>query len=262
MFFAMMATEVKRFASEVHFTLPESLWATKAHFFEGFGFSTVDLAPKQYRRGDAELRCSAPFANVWNATRQKLTKLGRLFRSGGYQLDVPLLLSIQPRYANAIFSGAKRVEIRRRFSHRWQGARAAVLATSPQHALLGELTIASVREAAPADIWQNFAEGIGCERAAFDAYCAGADAVFAMELSDVTPYLSPVPTSQLSHLLDVELHTPQSYGDLEHSRDWREAVSLAALLHANVSVKPRTTAAMAVSQTVLPLETGRLFDRE
>ena len=97
MFFAMMATEVKRFASEVHFTLPESLWEAKSAFFKDFGFSSVALAPAQYRRGESELRCSAPFARVWAATRRKLPKLGRLFRSAGYSMDIPFLLPIQPR---------------------------------------------------------------------------------------------------------------------------------------------------------------------
>jgi predicted transcriptional regulator len=261
MFFSMMATEVKRFATEVHFTLPESLWEAKSQFFKGFGFSSVDVARTQYRRGESELRCSAPYATVWEATRRKLPKLGRLFRSSHYQLDVPLLLSIRPRHANAIFSGAKRIEIRRRFSQRWSGARAVVLATRPVGALLGEVTIESVRQAAPALIWQHFSESIGCTQAEFDAYCAGAREVFALELSDVSPYLSPVPVRQLTHLLDVELHTPQSYADLDRSPSWREAVSLSAMLHANVTVRPRAQSQGTLPSVVMPQESLPLFSR-
>jgi predicted transcriptional regulator len=261
MFFSMMATEVKRFAAEVHFTLPESLWSSKAHFFKDFGFSSVDFAAKQYRSGETELRCSAPFSKVWKATRAKLPKLARMFRSGGYQLDLPLLLSIQPKFASAIFSGSKRFEIRRRFSHRWKGARAAVLATRPMHALLGEVTIAAVQQAAPSVIWDHLGDYLGCSEADFRGYCAGATEVFAIEMSDVTPYLSPVPIAQLRHLLDINLSSPQSYGDLDHSSDWREAVSFAAMLHASVTLRPDRQRKPQATAITLPQETLGLFSR-
>ncbi|MEA2235688.1 MAG: hypothetical protein QOC81_412 [Thermoanaerobaculia bacterium] len=261
MFFSMMATEVKRFASEVHFTLPESLWSTKSHFFKDFGFSSVNLAPKQYRSGERELRCTAPFNSVWRATRAKLPKLARMFRSGGYQLDLPLLLSIQPKFAMAIFTGSKRFEIRRRFSDRWKGARAAVLATRPMQALLGEVTIEGVQRAAPSVIWDHLGTHLGCVEADFRKYCEGASEVFAIELSNVTPYLSPVPVSQLSHLLDINLFSPQSYGDLKQSADWREAISLAAMLHASVTVRPRKLVKPLTSAITLPNETMGLFAR-
>src|SRR5205814_3942055 len=131
-----------------------------------------------------------PFETVWRAAREKLPKLGRLFRSAGYQMGIPLLLSIRPEFAAAIFSGRKRIEIRRRFSHRWKGSRAAVLATRPQGALMGEVTISSVRQAAPHVIWEHFSHHIGCSREQFDTHCAGASEIFAMELDEVTPYLS------------------------------------------------------------------------
>jgi hypothetical protein len=80
-------------------------------------------------------------------------------------------------------------------------------------------------------------------------------------MSNVTPYLSPVPIAQLSHLLDINLSTPQSYGDLNHSSNWREAVSLAALLHASVTVRPSEQRNAPAAVITLPQETLALFSR-
>lgn len=259
MFFALMALEVKRFASEVHFTLPESLWDKKSTFFSSFGFNSVQLARKQYRRGEDELLCSASFESVWTATWSKLPRLARHFRSSGYQLNIPLMLSVRPAYAEAIFRGLKRFEIRRRFSNRWIGRRAAILATRPFGALLGEVTINSVRRVRPDIIWEQFGSVLGCSESELKEYCAGLDEAFVIGLSDITPYMSPVPVRQLEHLLSVDLQTPQSYSDLTQSSPWRDAVSLAALLHGNSSFAPRDVRQVSFDDVVLPHHTFPLF---
>lgn len=260
MFFALMAAEVQRFASEVHFTLPERLWAEKQAFFKSFGFSSAALSRTQYRRGEVELRCSAPFDRLWLATRRKLPKLARAFRSGGYHLEMPLLMSLKPRFAEAIFNGTKRYEIRRRFSRRWLGARAAILATRPMGALFGEVTIGKIRHSPPSTIWDSFGDSLGCSELEFKEYCNNAAEVFAIELTEVTPYLCPVPVRQLAHLLDRDLQTPQSYSDLSESPSWREAVSLAAILHGNLTLPPKLVCQQRLKNVWLPNETGSLFE--
>ncbi len=262
MFFAMMSSEVKKFASEVHFTLPESLWAEKRGFFQSFGFSSAAVSRTQYRLGEVELRCSASFENVWSATRRKLPKLARTFRSGGYHLEMPLLMSLKPCFAEAIFNGMKRYEIRKKFSRRWLGARAAILATRPTSALFGEVTIGTIRHAPPSTIWSSFGDSLGCSESEFVDYCVDAKEVFAIELTEVTPYLFPVPLRQLAYLLDRELQPPQSYSDLSESPSWREAVSLAAILHGNLTVPPKLVAHHRLQDVWLPNETKTLFDYE
>ena len=41
LFFCIMAFEVRNWAKEIHFTLPESLWYEKKEFFKSFGFNHV-----------------------------------------------------------------------------------------------------------------------------------------------------------------------------------------------------------------------------
>ena len=64
MFFTQMTLEARHHASEIHFTLPESLWIRKREFFESFGFASIAKALRQYRHGEEELSCSAPLLNV------------------------------------------------------------------------------------------------------------------------------------------------------------------------------------------------------
>src|SRR6185503_7723649 len=98
-FFCLMAGETRRHhAKEVHFTLPESLWAEKFAFFGSFGFMTADRARTQYRLFEDELRCSAVFDDVWRAVLEKLPKLGCRFSIHGRAMQSALVMSIAPKF--------------------------------------------------------------------------------------------------------------------------------------------------------------------
>ena len=178
-FFAQMALEARRYAKEVHFTLPESLWARKEAFFTNFGFGTARKAKRQYRRGDTELICSAPLREVWSATLKRLPRLMKKFTVAGYSLDSGMLLSIRPQYADRLFQGTKLVEIRRKFTKKWLGQRASLYASRPVSALVGEATMSAISSASPADIWAQYGSAIGCEKSEFDLYTQGCDQVHA-----------------------------------------------------------------------------------
>ena len=104
MFFTQMTLEVRGRAKEIHFTLPESLWYEKSHFFQSFGFTTAVRASRQYRNGEAELSCAAPLALVWSKVLQKLPRLLDQFSPGGYSLANKLVMSMHPDYADLVFS--------------------------------------------------------------------------------------------------------------------------------------------------------------
>lgn len=233
MFFTQMTLEARHHAKDIHFTLPESLWSNKRHFFESFGFLRVSKASRQYRHGDEELACSAPLAKVWSAVLEKLPRLLTKFSIGEYSLNHNLLMSVKPKYAESLLAGSKLVEIRRRFSSKWVGGRTVLYASRPLCALVGEATIKSVVSGTPLDVWSMFESQIGCSWEEFSAYVSSAVNVSAIDLADVMPYREPVPLSQLSHLLNEDLRPPQSYCDLKLEKDsaWGRAVSVASLLH-------------------------------
>jgi predicted transcriptional regulator len=247
MFFSQMTFEARHLAKEIHFTLPESLWYEKTQFFESFGFACAAKSLRQYRHGDTELSCSAPLPVVWSAVLKKLPSLMPKFSVGGYSLNNEILVSIKPKYAYQILSGAKLIEIRKRFSERWTGSRAVLYASSPEKALIGEATVRSVTSGRPSDIWARFGTAIGCSPDEFEEYVGSATKVSAIELDAAVPYKQPIGLAQLSHLVQEDLRPPQSFCDLrldDEDSPWAKAVSVASLLHGGFSQATKITDAL------------------
>jgi len=230
-FFSLMALEIRDLAKDIHFTLPESLWETKGPFFQSFGFRSAELAEAQYRLFDRELACSAAFPTVWNSVLQKIPKLSDLYSMGGFAPDNQLLMSVKPEYAERIMQQTKTVELRRKFSTRWIGHRINIYASAPVMSLIGEARIAGVIANKPEIIWERFHDQVGCSRIEFNAYAAGTDELYAIELDEVRPYRDRLPITHMSHLIKEHLTPPQSYMTLEKNKPWAKAVSLAAYLH-------------------------------
>lgn len=115
LFFTIMTLELRNKATEIHFTLPESLWQEKRTFFKSFAFSNAVIANRQYRKGEEEFACSAPISDVLSASIGKLSKLVSSFSVGGFSLDNQLLMSIRAKYVKMILAGTKSIEIREDF---------------------------------------------------------------------------------------------------------------------------------------------------
>lgn len=239
MFFTQMTLEARGRAKEIHFTLPEGLWSEKAEFFQSFGFMEAVKAPLQYRRGEAELSCRAPLSLVWSRVLQKLPRLLDKFSPGGFSLSNKLVMSMRPEYADRVFSRHKQVEFRRKFSTKWRGCKAVVYGTKPLGALMGEVTMRNITCGTAEAIWETFGTMGGCSREEFSAYVAGSDSVYAIELSDVTPYIAPISLAQVSHLISEDLRPPQSFRDVRIDSDgaWVRAVSVAGLLHSKFGIR-------------------------
>jgi len=244
MIFTQMAFHARHVkgVEDIHFTLPESLWSEKAEFFRSFGFEAAVKAARQYRAGEDELFCSAETSTVWNHAVKRLYLLDR-FAPGGYTISDKLLLSVSHKYAERIFEGKKRIEIRKKFSKRWRGRQAVIYSTQPVSALMGEVTIAGVDPGSPSEIWERFGENVGCSLEEFQEYVGTASEIYAIELINISPYISPVGISQISHLINQDLRPPQSFLQVKvNSNDpWSKAISVASLMHSMYpSSKPAT----------------------
>jgi predicted transcriptional regulator len=234
MFFALMALEVRRCAKEIHFTLPESLWYKKLEFFSSFGFRDAVPSARQYRLFEEELRCSAPFSMVWQSVIDRLPEVTHRFNVNEYSMAPRLLLSLRPEFAEAVLQGKKTVEIRRRFSPKWEGERIALYSSRPASALVGEATVNEVIFGSPAEVWETYGPQISCTEPEFSTYTQDCQEVWAIGLTDVVRYRDKILLSQVQALVNEDLIPPQSYCDLDGSRPWSKAVSLAALLHGNL----------------------------
>lgn len=230
--FIQMTVEAARFANEIHFTLPTSLWELKHGFFESFGFSTIKKTFDDYRKNDDEMFCSASLRSVFFSSLKKIPKLLRNYCWGRGSSSNDLLMSIKPRFAEKIVEGNKTVEIRKKFSQKWVGHNAILYASNPYRSLIASATINAVTKSYPTDIWSRFQSQMGCSRADFENYAGTAPEVAAIELKNITPYAERISVNELSNILDDKLMAPQSYCEMSFTknRSWLNASYLTTLL--------------------------------
>lgn len=122
------------------------------------------------------------------------------------QTGTVALLPIQPRYANAILRGDKRVEFRRRRFGR-DVEYVVVYASSPVCGIVGSFRISDIAEGCPRDIWETYKDVGAIAREDYFRYYAGTERAFAIEIERVCVLGKPLPLGQLSSTLKP----PQSY---------------------------------------------------
>lgn len=112
-----------------------------------------------------------------------------------------VLMSIRPEYAEAILSGAKVYELRRRRPSFAAGSRVVVYSSSPDQRLLGTFEAGAVHEAEPQTLWAAI-DGRACISAeAYEEYFAGCRVAYAIEVR-APRRLAPKP---------LRFRPPQSY---------------------------------------------------
>jgi predicted transcriptional regulator len=93
-----------------------------------------------------------------------------------------VLMSIRPQYAEAILSGSKLYELRRRRPSFGAGSRVIVYSSSPDQQLLGTFEAGAILEANPETLWKLVRGQAGVDRPAFAAYFVGCDLAYAIEV--------------------------------------------------------------------------------
>ena len=227
---SLLALSTAERAKSMYFTVPESVWVETRPFFEGFGFQVLGPAGKQYRLWDNELACAAPMSVILDAVREKLPPVLASYSVNGMDLDSSLLLSIKPRFANAILEGRKTVEIRRQFSQRWCGTKLLIYASAPEASVVGECVVDQIEVGPPKEIWARYRDWMCCTHGEFVEYCGERPLVSALTLRDVRPLPSPVKRSHMEDVLGATLHAPQSYTRITPGSNWLAAVALGSLL--------------------------------
>jgi predicted transcriptional regulator len=119
------------------------------------------------------------------------------------------LLPIQPRYVEAILSGAKRVEFRRRRFGR-PICHVVIYATQPVKGIVGFFRVSEVTEASPMELWHRFKHVGGIEEEAFQAYYRGVEQGVAIGIEEVVPLGALLSLESLSASFSV----PQSFAYL------------------------------------------------
>jgi predicted transcriptional regulator len=120
-----------------------------------------------------------------------------------------VLLSLQPRFANAITGGKKDVELRRGGAALDANRLVLLYASSPQKAIVGTARAASLTIEEPEAIWSALGHRTLLSKSEFDKYFEGSGVAFAVELESVRAWRRTVPLALLRSELGVE--PSQSY---------------------------------------------------
>jgi len=116
------------------------------------------------------------------------------------------VMSIHPRYAEAILSGQKRVEFRKRRLAP-DVTTVLVYATQPVGVLVGAFEITGYDTGSPTAIWRRHSRHGGITRRAFRDYYRGTERAVGILLRDARPLARPLALTDL----DAALRPPQSF---------------------------------------------------
>ena len=125
----------------------------------------------------------------------------------------PLIISLKPCYADLVFEGLKTAELRRRIAPHINDRDVFIYVSSPVKELRGGFRVGQVWEGSPDAVWHNVSELATVNRREFDAYFQGTTVAYALEVTNVWEYESPV---ELSWLRD-------RFGDFVVPQSWRYA---------------------------------------
>ncbi len=111
--------------------------------------------------------------------------------------EPPLLLSLKPRYADRIFEGLKKVELRRRIASHIKDRDVFVYVSSPVMELRGGFRVGDLWHDTPEKIWTIVSELADVDRQDFDTYFEGQTVAYAFEIKEVWEYHEQVSLNDL-----------------------------------------------------------------
>ena len=138
----------------------------------------------------------------------------------GLDQDRMIVLSLKPRFAEAILAGNKTVELRRTAPRIVAPTRALLYSTTPVQALVGRCVVTSVRSADLASLWQEHGSRTGLARHEFQRYFEGIDTGAALALAHPQPFNRVVPLQKL-RAMPEGFRPPQSFAYVDAQTGYR-----------------------------------------
>lgn len=106
-----------------------------------------------------------------------------------------VLLSIHPKYAEAILMGHKGYEFRK-VLFKEKVSQIVIYATSPVCRVIGTFEVEDIYSASPEDVWAKAKETAGVTQELFSAYFSGRKLAHAIKVSKPVRFVRPKPLSQ------------------------------------------------------------------
>jgi predicted transcriptional regulator len=126
-----------------------------------------------------------------------------------------MLLSVRPRFAEAILAGTKSAEIRRQRPAAQPGMPVILYATKPLGAVIGTAHIDNIRYGTPADLWERHHDQVGVTQEEFDQYLNGSATAYLLMLTEA--HRLPYPLTLEDMRETVAFQPPRSYRYLDSS---------------------------------------------
>ncbi|HEX6354758.1 ASCH domain-containing protein [Actinophytocola sp.] len=121
----------------------------------------------------------------------------------------PLVLSLRPRFANAILDGTKTVELRRTRLSAPNGTLLILYASTPVMAVIGTAILTDRDTDTPSRIWRRHRLSLSLTKAEYDAYLAGASTATAVTVASPQRLSEPYTLSALR--TRATFRPPQSF---------------------------------------------------
>ena len=103
-----------------------------------------------------------------------------------------VLLSIKPKYADAILRGEKKYEFRKKVFKRKDVQKILIYSSSPVKRIVGSFEANEIVEGKPAELWDECGSGAGIEEDEFFKYYANRDRGYAIRIHNLRRFEKPV----------------------------------------------------------------------
>lgn len=135
-----------------------------------------------------------------------------------------ILISLESRHADNIFSGHKRVELRRRTMNVSPGSTLWIYVKLPVGSIVGYAKIGKVHSSSPAALWRRYGSVSGLSRHEFFEYFGGVEQGVALVLEQSTRLRISLSLEALRKV-DEGFQPPQFFARLTSEHPLREAVT-------------------------------------
>jgi predicted transcriptional regulator len=139
-------------------------------------------------------------------------------------VDDHILISLEPRHAENILEGRKRVELRRRAMNVSIGSTVWMYAKLPVGSIIGRAIVTAIHVLAPTTLWRRFGAVSGISRGEFFEYFADRDQGVALELSNCERLARAFDLEALRRF-DRGFQPPQFFARLQHRASLLNAIT-------------------------------------
>lgn len=120
-----------------------------------------------------------------------------------------VLLSVQPRFAEAILNGTKTYELRRRFPSLEPGTIVYIYSSSPAMAIVGSFVSAEIHRSDKDDLWVRLSAFLGLAEQEYQSYLADLSHGVGISTTSVRRFAKALPLHKIRS--EMKLDAPQSF---------------------------------------------------